>query len=380
VIGKVFEGSGPNNLYFPVVSEIKENGKPVTSRNLKTKEIRPVMMVLGKPQERFLTCPGRKINSPFQVMESLWILGGRGDVSWISYYLKNIEQFSDGKPEFNAPYGIRMRYYNQHRSVEFVSPYVDQFRNSFEYLNKDPETRHALMSFWNPNFDNRKNVTIDRPCNVTQHFLIRDGKLDLSIFCRSNDVHLGLFNANVVQFSVILEAMAMLLGISVGIQTHFIDSLHYYLDDPITERIFDKAKRAFNAYDHVTPLPFEMSFSEDKSRINSFYSELDDFFIIEKRIRNGNISEETNFFTFNFLNDAAALAKSFYYYKRKNYYLAMDYLSDIKADDIYISALEFIVRKTSEKEIDFVRELLRDRFAFLGEESLIEIENFTLLH
>ena len=81
--------------------------------------------------------------------------------------------------------------------------------------------------------------TIDRPCNVSFFFLIRDGKLDLTISNRSNDVNLGLFNANIVQFSVILETMALLLGVPVGKQVHFINSLHYYTDDPITEEVYE---------------------------------------------------------------------------------------------------------------------------------------------
>ena len=291
----VVEADNVNDCYIGTVRGIQQNGNIVVSRGMETKEIRPAMFIFNNPIERLLTCPGRLIHPFFQILESIWILGGRGDVKWISKYLKNMEKYSDGKEEFHAPYGIRMREYGSNRdSGLFVTPGpIDQFQNCYDYLNDDPETRHAVMSFWNPLFDHVDVNTIDRPCNITFHFLIRNGKLDLTIFNRSNDVHFGLFNANVVQFSVILETMAMLLGIPVGRQIHMINSLHYYTDNPLTEEVLDSNEEEsnFSVYKYVNPHPFGLRNESGIDVWSLFNSCIRDFFRDEKKIWEGKLDD-----------------------------------------------------------------------------------------
>jgi thymidylate synthase len=350
----VCEGEGPNDLYFDLVKGLQDMGSIQKSRGLETIEIRPAMVIFTDPTKRFLTCPGRLIHPYFQVMESIWILAGRGDVAWISKYLKNIEKYSDGQLEFHAPYGYRMRKYGYHRDpylMEYSGHEFDQFENCLKYLQSDPNTRHAVMTFWNPDFDQFGIETIDRPCNITFHFLVRDGKLDLTIFNRSNDLHWGLMNANVVQFSVILETAAMILGIPVGNQIHMIDSLHYYTDNPITENVQSK-EYDFNVYDYVSPLPFifndggyfyTMHSANDDNLTDHLDDELKTFFKAEENIwKTGQPS--TNSLDHSLLQDALSLAFSFYHYKRHNYEIAINALERVQADDIFISCLEFLNR------------------------------------
>lgn len=382
---RYFEGNGPNDLYIETLREIRDFGSPVSSRGLATKEIRPVMIVFNSPRERFLFTPGRKLHPFFLVMESIWILGGRGDTDFISYYLKNILQFSDGKKEFNAPYGKRMRAFNCHRSNDDSKTIssIDQFKNAYLYLSKDPETRHALMTFWNPNFDNIGANTIDRPCNVSQHFLIRDGKLDLTIFCRSNDINLGLFNANIVQFSVILETMAMLLDIPIGKQIHFIDSLHYYIDDSITERVLSSEFPSNNFYNFIKP-SCKFAFDEitPEQKMSDFNADLFDFFMAEEKIRKG---EDCSFFLekikFNYLRDALLLARSFFLYKEKKYLDSAIVLSLLQFEDIFISATEFVARKiSSKKDILTITDLVGQKFDYLTNSQRELIDLFILNH
>ena len=351
----VVEASGPNDCYVGTVRGIQQNGDIVVSREMETKEIRPAMFIFNRPKERFLTCPGRNIHPFFQVLESIWILGGRGDVKWISKYLKNMEKYSDGKEEFHAPYGIRMREYGSNRNHGlFVIEPIDQFQNCYDYLSSDPETRHAVMSFWNPHFDHIDINTIDRPCNITFHFLIRNGKLDLTIFNRSNDVHWGLFNANVVQFSVILESMAMLLGIPVGKQIHMIDSLHYYTDNPLTKEILDnnKEESRFNVYEYVNPHHFGLRNEAGVDNWSLFNGCLDDFFRDEKLIREGKLNDASLYNDFSYLRDALYVARSFYFYKRKDYILAIDDICRVKANDIYVTCCEYLARDIDDTSLD----------------------------
>lgn len=352
----VVEADGPNDCYVGAVRGIQQNGDIVVSRGLETKEIRPAMFIFSNPKERFLTCPGRLIHPFFQVLESIWILGGRGDVKWISKYLKNMEKYSDGKEEFHAPYGIRMREYGMNRDHGFhiIDDSIDQFQNCYDYLNDDPETRHAVMSFWNPHFDHVDVDTIDRPCNITFHFLIRNGNLDLTIFNRSNDVHWGLFNANVVQFSVMLESMAMLLGVPVGKQIHMIDSLHFYTDNPLTEEVLSSNKKEsnFNVYKYVRPHSFGLRNELGIDSWGLFNYCLSDFFKDEDKIWRGKLNDGVLHNDFSYLRDALYVARSFFFYKNGDYPRAIENICEVKARDILVTCCEYLARKIDNTYFD----------------------------
>jgi len=372
----------PNDAYVGTLRGIQQNGSIVVSRELETKEIRPAMFIFNNPKENFLTCPGRNIHSFFQILESIWILGGRGDVKWISYYLKNMEKYSDGQKEFHAPYGKRMRRVGDGRSFKYDNRgFHDQFEHCYRYLDKDPDTRHAVMTFWDPVLDFYKVETIDRPCNVGFFFLIRDGKLDLTISNRSNDINLGFFNANVVQFSVILESMAMLLGVPVGKQIHFINSLHYYTDDPITEEVLSRNKEEteFNMYKFIRPHPFGLRNEMGIDPWCLFNSCLEDFFRDEEKIREGKLNDDKLYNDFSYLRDGLYAARSFYFYKKiGDYGRSIRDLCEVKADDLFITCIEFLGRKV---DFEIISEAVINRFQKrLPERSLNEILKYIQEH
>ena len=355
----VVQADGPNDCYKELIQGILAQGQIVVSRGLEKKEIRPVVLILNNPRERFLMSPGRMIHPYFQVMESLWILGGRGDVEWISYYLKNMEKYADGLTEFHAPYGTRMRHAGDHRILPCDNNPKDQFRNCYEYLRKDPHTQQAVMTFWNPIFDYHDVETADRPCNVAFQFIFRNGALDLTIFNRSNDIHLGLFNTNIVQFSVILETMAMLLDIPVGNQIHMINSLHYYTDDPLTEKLLT-SENEFNPYEFIRPQAFQHE--TENLTLEELYKDLDSFFAAEANVRTGQFVNPL--FSFNYLEDAFVLARSFYNYRNhKDLLNAFMLLQELSADDIFVTCAEFLSRGIDDSESkQLVEGIVRDRF------------------
>ena len=374
----VIQSDGVNDFYKGTVQGILEEGKIVVSRGLEKKEIRPVTLILNSPRERFLTCPGRMIHPYFQIMESIWVIGGRGDVEWISYYLKDIAKYSDGQAEFHAPYGIRMRHAGRYRDDLSSDNYQrDQFKHCYEYLKKDPHTQHAVMTFWSPMFDDYIFETIDRPCNIALQFLFRDGALDLTICNRSNDIHWGLANVNVVQFSVMLETMAMLLGVTVGNQIHMVNSLHYYTDSSLTQKVL-LAEYEFNMYEFVSPSHFQHE-AEDLT-LEELDGDLEYFFIEESLVREGGSSAAV--FSFSFLEDAIDLAMSFFEYKKQNIENAFYYVGRVQADDIFVTCAEFLARKiTGSSEEKLIEDLVRERFKNkIGIESINRILHYIFTH
>ncbi len=60
------------------------------------------------------------------------------------------------------------------------------------------------------------------------YFKVRDGKLNMTVSNRSNDVIWGTFGANVVHMCMLQEYIARSLGVSVGTYYQVSDSFHVY--------------------------------------------------------------------------------------------------------------------------------------------------------
>jgi len=100
-----------------------------------------------------------------------------------------------------------------------------QIRRIVETLQKDQDSRQAVIAIYNNLFDQR--VTKDVPCTLNLQFLIRNGRLDMIATMRSNDLLWG-FSYDINQFSFIQKLIAMFLGLPTGIYVHHSNSLHIY--------------------------------------------------------------------------------------------------------------------------------------------------------
>lgn len=235
-----FKGSNPTQLYMDALGSLMTEGEQVAPRGKPINELHPALFKFTNPLNRVTYLKGRVINPFFQLAESFWIVAGRADVDWLKDYNASIAQFSDDGVHFNAPYGERLRSWNRHSlsdTTELWGEYdnvldtVDQLKDVVRKIQADTDTRQAVAIIYNPLFDNANNDTKDTPCNIALMFKIRNGKLDLTLANRSNDIHWGTFGANLCQFTTIQEMVATWLGVPVGVYNHFTDSLHVYLQD-----------------------------------------------------------------------------------------------------------------------------------------------------
>lgn len=208
-----------------LMQEVEDKCITIAPRGAATIEYpEPVATTYAYPVERLLFNSQRHANPFFHLIEALWMLDGRRDVSTLVEFNKRIAQYSDNGTSFHGAYGYRLR----------TVPY-DQVREVIKLLRNDPDTRRAVLTIWDPVLD--LNVeSLDIPCNDTIFFKLRADRLRMTVACRSNDVIWGAYGANAVQFSILQEYVARCVGVQMGTYTQVSDSFHIYTDNPVWQR------------------------------------------------------------------------------------------------------------------------------------------------
>lgn len=181
----------------------------------------PVVTTYSRPWERMLFSPVRNANPFFHIMEAFWILAGREDVASLVEYNSRMGEFSDNGETFHAAYGQRLR----------MNGGLDQLKQLIALLKQNKHERRAVATIWDPVLDCGADSK-DIPCNDLLDFKIVHDKLNLTVYCRSNDMLWGAYGANAVQFSVIHQYMAEMIGVELGVYNQISSSFHIYLDGP----------------------------------------------------------------------------------------------------------------------------------------------------
>lgn len=234
---------------FPVLLQaLLEEGKEVSPRGQLTKEITPVAITIKNPKKRVIPSNARKLNFGFMCAELMWILSGSDSADFIGHYNSQWKTYSDDGLTLNGAYGKRIFAWDSgirkidiietsetgeiSETTQYKQVVINQFNEAYNQLRNDPDTRQATIVFFDPFKDYRE--TKDKPCTNLIRFMIRDGKLNMTTFMRSNDVWFG-YPYDVFNFTMLQEIMASLLNVEVGIYTHIADSFHIY------EMHFEKA-------------------------------------------------------------------------------------------------------------------------------------------
>lgn len=165
----------------------------------------------------------RKMPIRYAVGELLWYISARPTLNAIRKYTSAWDRMSDDGVIVNSNYGYCM----------FEKFGFNQYEHAKQLLKDNPETRQAVI-----HIKEARNL-IDHPtkdvnCTVCLQFFIRDGKLYMTTYMRSNDMWMG-FPYDVFQFSALQVLMSMELGCELGSYTHIAGSLHLY------ERDYEKA-------------------------------------------------------------------------------------------------------------------------------------------
>ena len=112
-------------------------------------------------------------------------------------------------------------------------------------------------------------------------------------------------------------------------------------------------------YKYVRPHSFGL---RNEAGVDSWYlfnSCLKDFFDDEKAIWEGKLSDKVLHNDFSYLRDGLYTARSFFFYKRKDHERSVRDISEVRADDLFITCSEFLARKI---DFEIVEESVLNRF------------------
>jgi thymidylate synthase len=182
--------------------------------------------------ERVLFCPVRDANPFFHLFESAWMLAGSSDAKWLDRYVSDFSaRYAEPGGHMHGAYGQRWRANFCLISREGARTWVehDQLVMAARQLRENPASRQVVITMWDPQRDLNSNDLRDRPCNTQIYLRVRQGMLDMTVLCRSNDIVWGAYGANAVHMSVLQEYMAAMTGTRVGVLYQVSNNWHGYM-------------------------------------------------------------------------------------------------------------------------------------------------------
>lgn len=178
-----------------------------------TRELNNVKLVLKDITKNIVSV--RDLSPSYLAGELLWYFNGDNSLEFISNFSKFWSHISDNGKTCNSAYGYLMQ----------AKHGFDQVEKVIEILEADPLSRRAKINLNVPNPNVKE--TLDEPCTMSLHFMIRKNKLDCTVVMRSNDIWFGL-PYDVAFFTTLQKYIARRLEVGYGWYTHFAVSLHMY--------------------------------------------------------------------------------------------------------------------------------------------------------
>lgn len=214
---KLIQGKTIDEVYKKLICELKSQ-EIIDNR---TKEIENCCLVVKNPRLWDFSFPYRKISLKYADAELKWYWSGDNSCKTIGEFAKMWLAISDDGETNNSAYGyILFKKYGKNQLEEVI-----------QELKKDHTSRKAVLNISDPAIDRLH--TKDMQCTIALQFLIRDNKLNTTVYMRSNDVYFGL-PYDYIFFMSLAYYVANELGIKVGTYCHNATSLHMY------EKDFDK--------------------------------------------------------------------------------------------------------------------------------------------
>ena len=199
------------NGYVDLVQHVLKNGEPASPRGMNTMEIEDAIIRIHNVRATLPIGVNRGTVPGIGAVEACQLLSGTSFPRLVVEVGPQFANYTEDDGQFHGSYGTRTR---------------GQYDVMVDRLKKDPDTRQAVVTIWNPERDMLEKKR-DYPCTILHQFRIRKGRLNMSVYMRSNDVWLGSAY-DFFQFTRVQLAMCSVLGIEPGTYAHHVGSLHIY--------------------------------------------------------------------------------------------------------------------------------------------------------
>lgn len=211
-IGRVFKGESIGEVFLKVRKRMLDPtiANTVPSRVALTKELLNPTIVISDPRQRLFYSEHRSYSLIYGIVEAYMLFNKTNHVATFAEYNKNILNYSDDGSHINSAYGYHI--------AEYIPLIVQR-------LKYDLGSRQAALNIYSTRYGLME--TKDVPCTLNLHFLVRENKLNLTVYMRSNDLFWG-FQYDVFMFTSLQEVVANELGLELGYYTHCPTSLHVY--------------------------------------------------------------------------------------------------------------------------------------------------------
>lgn len=198
--------------YKTVVDYVRQFGDDSAPRDDKTWEIVAPTIVLLDPTDSLPIGCDRGLKSGIAAVEAAQLVAGCAIPEMVLNASANFNRFIEPDGTFHGAYGNRIG---------------TQFDAVAAKLDRDEETRQAVITLWDPLLDTKSGKK-DYPCTIGFQFLIRDYRLHMITTMRSNDVWWGLAY-DIFQFTQLQISLANALDVELGTYVHQPGSLHLYV-------------------------------------------------------------------------------------------------------------------------------------------------------
>lgn len=199
------------NGYVDLVQYVLRNGEAAAPRGMETREIEDAVIHINDIYHTLPLKIGRGTVPGIGAVEACQLLSGTSFPQTVIAVGPQFKNYTEDSGIFHGAYGLRTQ---------------DQYDAVIDKLKNDSDSRQAVVTIWNPEYDNQPSKR-DYPCTVLHQFRIRNNRLNMSVYMRSNDVWLGAAY-DFFQFTQVQIALASVLGIEPGKYAHHVGSLHIY--------------------------------------------------------------------------------------------------------------------------------------------------------
>lgn len=217
-----------NTKFKDLIYSIENNGSISQPRDMKVKEL-TIETLEFNPNQTIANFNCRSFNWKYFAGELAWYLNRDRDVTYIDQFSKMWSTLTNpNSNEINSNYGSLL--------------FGEQLQWVVDSLKADKNTRQAIAFLNQPKFQFEGNK--DFVCTMYLNFFIRDGKLNMKVQMRSNDIFYGLtFDApffSLVHQHVRLWLLEEYPNLELGTYYHCADNIHFY------ERHFELADKITN--------------------------------------------------------------------------------------------------------------------------------------